>query len=577
MHRPKPCSRLREEDVLEEQKQPFVEKSLHQDEKDGPDFDAASATRSGCIATVSTGVILSLVCLISGIYLLRTNQATLGASASISTFGREAMALAINVILTLCTDGMMFVHSVSLRWALYREGRLEFNTNIRLFTSSKRFGPNKRYINLVALTCLVLSYASSSVLLLSDQAMILSKNEDQSPLLINDTALVSLDLGLAGQAIVAVWCLVPSYKSIPTWSSNPLNTASAVVQGGGLAHRPERCMLSVHQRQMSSQETYPMNRQGNIFQLQAMVRYILVLLWSLALLAVAWPIAIAIVSMFIGNASAAGQASEPLCWRVGFKWDKDALACSRNYVTLSISPYANDHNPGSAAFSYGAEAVLCVLFVCLIQASQTIALHCLELLVNLSRDEGIWRQAYSETGEAPGTQLTVNPFRAAVSSWENAVLFIAKTVLHWIIGQSLIPSVAMEDSKDTDFAKDIESWASIPVQDLSAHVQKLPFKRGFQFDMVYSRLIIYAILAVLVATFATYLALRRRKGCQPAALGHLPTLVDLIDDWKTDQEGRMWWGDKAPELEAGQVRHAGTCWDKMLLGPICTTARYAGG
>lgn len=143
MHRPKPCSRLREEDVLEEQKQPFVEKSLHQDEKDGPDFDAASATRSGCIATVSTGVILSLVCLISGIYLLRTNQATLGASASISTFGREAMALAINVILTLCTDGMMFVHSVSLRWALYREGRLEFNTNIRLFTSSKRFGPNK--------------------------------------------------------------------------------------------------------------------------------------------------------------------------------------------------------------------------------------------------------------------------------------------------------------------------------------------------------------------------------------------------------------------------------------------------
>ncbi|KAG2019004.1 hypothetical protein GB937_005643 [Aspergillus fischeri] len=575
MHRPKPRSRLREEEVSEEQKQPFVEHSLHQDEKDGPDFDTASATRSGCIAAVSTGVILSLVCLISGIYLLRTNQATLGASVSISTSGREAMALAINVILALCTDGMMFVHSVSLRWALYREGRLEFNTNIRLFTGSKRFGPNKWYINLVALTCLVLSYASSSVLLLSDQVVVLSKNEDQSPLLINGTALVALGLGLAGQAVIAVWCLVSSYKSIPTWSSNPLNTASAVVQNGGLAHRPGRCMLSVHQRQMSSQETYPMHRQGNMFQLQGMVRYILVLLWSLALLAVAWPIAIATVSMSIGNASAAGQASEPLCWRVGFKWNKDALACSRNYVTLSMSPYANDHNPDSATFSYGAEAVLCVLFVCLIQASQTVALHCLELLVNLSRDEGIWRQAYSETREAAGTQLATNPFRAAVSSWENAILFIAKAVLHWIIGQSLIPSVAMEDSKD--IAKDIESLASIPVEDLSAHVQELPFKRGFQFDMVYSRLITYAILAVLVATFATYLALRRPRGFQPAALGHLPTLVDLIDDWKTDQEGRMWWGDKTPELEAGQVRHAGTCWDKMLLGPICTTARYAGG
>ncbi|PKX97088.1 uncharacterized protein P174DRAFT_98894 [Aspergillus novofumigatus IBT 16806] len=544
MHRPKPRSRIREEELSEEQKQPFVEQSLHQDEEDGPDFDTASATRSGCIVAVSTGVILSLLCLISGVYLLRTNQATLGASASISTSGREAMALTINVILALCTDGMMFVHSVSLRWALYREGRLEFNTNIRLFTSSKRFGPNKWYINLVALACLILSYASSSVLLLSDQAVWLSENEDPFPLLINGTALIALGLGLTGQAVIAVWCLVSSYKLIPTWSSNPLNTASAVVQNGGLAHRSGRCMLSVHQRQMSSQETYPMDRQGNMFQLQGTVRYILALLWSLALLAIAWPIAIAAVSKSIGNASAAGQASEPLCWTVGFQWNKDALACSRNYVTLSMSPYANDHNPNSATFSYGAEAVLCVLFVCLIQASQTVALHYLELFVSLSRDEGIWRQAYSETREAPGTQLATNPFRAAVSSWENAVLFIAKAVLHWIIGQSLIPSVTMEDSKD--IAKDIESLASIPIEDLSAHVEDLSFKRGFQFDMVYSRLIIYAILAVLVAAFATYLALRRPTSCQPAALGHLPTLVDLVDDWKTDQSGRMWWGIRLP-------------------------------
>jgi hypothetical protein len=221
MNRPKPRSRLREEEFSEEQKQPFVEQSLHQDEEDGRDFDTASATRSGCIAAVSTGAILSLLCLISGVYLLRTNQAILGASASISTSGREAMALGINIILALCTDGMMFVHSVSLRWALYREERLEFNTNIRLFTSSKRFGPNKWYINVVALTCLMLSYASSSVLLLSDQAVVLSENEDQFPLLINATALVALGLGLAGQAVIAVWCLVSSYKLIPTWSSNP--------------------------------------------------------------------------------------------------------------------------------------------------------------------------------------------------------------------------------------------------------------------------------------------------------------------------------------------------------------------
>jgi hypothetical protein len=565
MDPPKLHSRLREEDFSEEQKQPFVEQSLHQDEKDGPDFDTANATRSGCIAAVLTGVALSLLCLISGIYLLRSNQARLGTSVSISTSGQEALALAINVILALCTDGMMFVHSVSLRWALYREERLELNTNIRLFTSSKRFGPNKWYINLVALSCLMLSYASSSVLLVSDQAVLPSDDKDQSQLMINATALVALGLGLAGQAIIAVWSLVSSYKLIPTWSSNPLNTASAVMQKGDLAHRPGRCMLSVHQRHMSNQDTYPINRQGNMLQVQGMVRYILALLWSLALLAIAWPIAIATVSKSIGNASAAGQNSEPSCWRFGFEWNKNALACSRNYVTLSLSPFANDHNPNSARFSYGAEAVLCVLFVCLIQAAQTVALHSLELLVNLSRDEGVWRQAYSETREAPGAQLATNPFRAAVSSWENAVLFIAKALLHWIIGQGLIPSVTMEESN-----------SEILVSSLSTPVEDLPFKHGFQFEMVYSRLIVYAILAVLVAAFATYLALKRPRGCQPATLGHLQTLVDLIDDWKTDQDGRMWWGDKSQlELGAGQVRHAGTCSDRTVLGPICT-AKYAG-
>lgn len=566
MNRLKPTSlrqsrNLHKDDLSEEQNQPFVEQSPHCNEDDGPNIDTASTTRSGCIGAISLGIILSFLCLISGIYILRTNQTILGSLSSISTSGQEVLALAVNLVLTLSTDGMMFVHSVSLRWALYREERLEYNTNIRLFTSSKKFGPNKWYINVVALSCLVISYASSSVLLLSNQAELGSFGDTtHPPMMANATALVALGLGLAGQTIVATWCLLSSSKLIPTWSSNPLNTASAAMQMGNLSHRPGRCMLSVHQRHVSTQ-VYPAKRQASMFQVLRTVRYILALLWTLAVLAIAWPVAIAIDSMSIGKASAVGQNVEPSCWRFGFDWNRDYSACSRNDVTLSLSPYANDHNPNSATFSYGAEAVLCVLFVCLIQASQTIALHCLELLVNLSRDEGVWRQAYGETKEAPGTQLATNPFRAAVSSWENIVLFIAKAVLHWVIGQSLLPSVVVEATGD------LESW--VPSDGM------LPLKYGFQFDMVYSRLVIYAILAVLVAVFGTYLALKRRRGCQPAALGHLQTLVDLIDDWKTDKNGRMWWGDKS-QLEADQVRHAGTSWDKTVLGPICT-ATYAGG
>lgn len=566
-----------EEKSSEEQKQPFVEQSIHEDEEEqGQDFDKASATQYGCIAAIFIGVILSLACLISGIYLLITKKAKLGASISISDTSREVISLVINVILALCTDGMMFMHSVSLRWALYRERRLEFNTNVRLFTSARVFGPNSWYINLVALSCLILSYASTSVLFLSDEAVLSSayaqQESSRDPVLVNATALVALGIGLAGQAVVATWCFVSSKRLIPTWSANPLNTALAAIQKGDISHRPGRCMLSVHQQKMQSQETHPLEKQGNMLRGKNLVRYVLVLLWSLALLAIAWPITIAAVSKSIGNASATGQASEPLCWKLGFKWDQSSLACSRNYVTLSFSPYANDHKPNSAIFSYGTEAVLCVLFVCLIQGIQTIALHCLELLVNLSRDEGIWRQAYrSETKNAPGTQLVTNPFRAAVLSWENVFLFISKALMHWIVGQSLIPSVVVEGSKSFEDSRSFESIAYTSVENLTS----LSLKNGFQFDMVYSRLIIYAILSIIVATVATFLALRRPNGCQPAALGHLQTLADLVDDWKTNGDGRIWWGDKTSQ-EGDQGRHAGTCRDKSMVGPILCTAKYAG-
>ncbi|KAJ5232558.1 hypothetical protein N7468_005514 [Penicillium chermesinum] len=83
-------------------------------------------------------------------------------------------------------------------------------------------------------------------------------------------------------------------------------------------------------------------------------------------------------------------------------------------------------------------------------------------------------------------------------------------------------------------------------------------------------------MAIVVASLGTYLALKRPRGCQPATLGHLQTIVDLIDDWATDQSGRMWWGDKpVAQLEDNQARHAGTCWDKAVLGPIQNT-KYAG-
>lgn len=545
-----PNPRLCETRSLDEQRESLAEQLLQEDEQTGPIVDTASGTRYGCIAAIITGVILSLLCLISGAYILATEKKRLGIAVPISSGGQEALALAINVILALCTDGMMFVHAASLRWALYREQRLEFNTNIRLFTSSKLSGPNRWYINLIALACLILSYAASSVLFIDTPTFTMGFASEGSSVMLNATALVALGIGLVGQALIAMWCLVSSPKLIPTWSSNPLNTALAVSQKADHSHRPGRCMLSVHQRDQPTQPTEPMKRQGNMLRVKRVVRYILAIMWTLAALAIAWPIAIALVLKAQANRSKTyfDPPPEATCWKFSFKWAPVSYGCYENQVSLGLSPIENDSLTFTSDFSYGTQAVLCVLFVCLIQASQTIALHCLELLVNLSRDEGVWRRAYSEKKEASGAQISTDPFRAAASSWENIVQFILKAVMHWIIGQSLIPT--MEEA--------VSSYDHGNVR----------------FEMIYSRLLIFAILAVFLAAFGTYLALKRPRGYQPATLGHLQTLVDLVDDWKMDENGRMWWGDKTGQEDC-EVRHAGTCCVKAKLDPI-STAKYAG-
>jgi hypothetical protein len=60
-------------------------------------------------------------------------------------------------------------------------------------------------------------------------------------------------------------------------------------------------------------------------------------------------------------------------------------------------------------------------FVFAIQGAQTIGLHCIELLVNISRDEDAWRRAYPEKREhsqrsREGARLSSNAFKSAASS-----------------------------------------------------------------------------------------------------------------------------------------------------------------
>lgn len=298
-------------------------------------------------------------------------------------------------------------------------------------------------------------------------------------------------------------------------------------------------MLSVHQRhEESGRPVYPKKFQRSIMKAQRTIRYILTFLWVLVILAISWVITIVIVA----NRGSYIHVDDRYvaCWDIGFQLEYDVKQCSSNSVSVALTPTTI-----AAESRFVAEAVLSILFLCGVQASQTIGLHCVELVINISRDEALWRQAHNSTGkrDAKGAVFSENPLRAAITSPQNIVLFVAKAGLHWIIGQGMHPYIS------DDFG-------------------------GLYFSMIYSRLIVYAILVLLLVVFTTYIALRQPKGCQPATLGHLQTLVDLVDDWGMGKSGRIWWGGKNLSTNHGGIRHAGTSSNKALLSPICMSAEY---
>lgn len=152
------------------------------------------------------------------------------------------------------------------------------------------------------------------------------------------------------------------------------------------------------------------------------------------------------------------------------------------------------------------------LLIGVFQSVLTMGLHCCELVTTLSRDEAVWRSATTRKGAV----RTSNPIMRVIGSWQSIGLLIAKPLIHFLYGQAITMRVDL----------------------------------GLLFDGI-------GMLAlsggwIAVAAFVTFVAKRRPKGPQPAAYGHLQTMVDLVDDWSATEV--MWWGHK----KSGPVCHAGT-------------------
>jgi hypothetical protein len=61
---------------------------------------------------------------------------------------QEFLPLLMNTLVTLHNETVGYIQTVSLRWALQREGKLEFNSNLRLFSRARSAAANSWYLNL---------------------------------------------------------------------------------------------------------------------------------------------------------------------------------------------------------------------------------------------------------------------------------------------------------------------------------------------------------------------------------------------------------------------------------------------
>lgn len=95
---------------------------------------------------------------------LERAQNCTAALAPLGSRGREFASLALNAVVTICSELSGYVHGAALRTALVAKGKLEFNANLRLFkTGGKWYSPNGAVVNVLYGVTLVIAYTAASL------------------------------------------------------------------------------------------------------------------------------------------------------------------------------------------------------------------------------------------------------------------------------------------------------------------------------------------------------------------------------------------------------------------------------
>jgi len=432
-------------------------------------YDRSLTSRRYALVGVACSIIFSCSCTITGIVAL-ANYGIFGIIYVNNTSPQEeTLTLALNLIVTLCTESIGVVHGISLRSALASESRLHFNTNLRLLTAARGwYNPNGALINGILAVLLIISYSSVS--------FIVCGTTDYG---LGIAGLPLLILGVALLLQVMIALLGMQAVKILTWSSSPFDLTAALVHHTQLTPVTLRCMRCVSDLDTYGGPAKPSEIQPSAWHAHPSIRKVVIFLWVIVAACAGW----AALVMYI--------------------WDKTAYSSSDlvygfgNALTLQTWSFF----PNGQYIEYDSSGVMLFSWVNMaaIQGPLTLGLHCSELIANVIRDEKQWRCATGKNGLITAT----NPVKTIFAHPICLILFVAKPFLHWMFGLAF---------------------------NLSDYAQNGQLN-GLSVYMYTAQIWNLCIALFIFACFFTFVALRRPHGPQPAAYGHLQTLANLVDEW----------------------------------------------
>ncbi|KAG1861675.1 hypothetical protein F4604DRAFT_1097738 [Suillus subluteus] len=468
-------------------------------------YDPSLTSCRNALVGVACSTIFSCSCIIAGIVIL-ANHGVFGATATdipavttgfnLLPLQGEVLVLALNLIVTLCTESIGLAHSISLRSALASESRLHFNTNLRLLTAAHGwYNPNGTLFNGISAVLLIISYSSASLILCFDSASNDIYTANAIAIAIAGIHLLILGVSLLLQVMIALSAI--RAVKILTWSSSPFDLTAALVHYTQLTHATSRCMCCVSDLDADGGPVKPLEIQPSAWHAHPSIRKVIISLWVIVAAYAGWAALVTYIS------------------------DRD----SRYFIPMTPQTWSFLPNQWSSGISYSMPGVnlevwiLLFVNIAVVQGPLTLGLHCSELIANVIRDERQWRCATRRKG----LRTAMNPVKTIFTHPICLVLFVAKPFLHWMFGLSFrIYNVVFDEKLVGSFV-----------------IMNTP--------QIWN----LCIVLFIFACFFTFIALRRPRGPQPAAYGHLQTLANLVDEWYPV----MWWGHKEDGIS---YCHAGT-------------------